>query len=156
MSDTIETKLAELNITLPTPAAAVASYLPYVISGNQLFISGQLPMQDGAVAFTGKLGKDVDLETGQQAALLCAINILAQAKAAVGGDWSKIKRIVRLGGFVQSADDFFDQAKVMNGASDFMQSVLGEDGRHARAAVGTNALPLNAAVEVDAIIELAA
>ncbi|MBB4064928.1 RidA family protein [Gellertiella hungarica] len=154
MSDSIQARLKELGITLPQAAAPAANYVPYVISGNMLYLSGQLPIENGAVAVTGLLGRDVDVARGQRAAELCAINILAQAQAALG-DLSRIKRIVKLNGFVASMPNFVEQHLVMNGASNLIASVLGEPGKHARAAVGMASLPLNAAVEIDAVIEIA-
>jgi enamine deaminase RidA (YjgF/YER057c/UK114 family) len=156
MSNQIETRLQELGITLPEAAAPAANYLPYVISGNLLYISGQLPNENGKLAVTGLVGKDVDVAAGQRAAELCAINILAQAKAALGGDLTRIKRIVKLTSFVASAPDFYEQHIVTNGASNLVANVLGDAGKHARAAVGMAALPFNAAVEVEAIIEISA
>lgn len=154
MSGRIDTRLAELGITLPVPAVAVANYLPFVISGSLVFISGQLPFAEGKVAVSGVLGSGVSIEQGQYAARLCAINLLAQARNAAGGDLDRITRLVRLGGFVASTPDFTDQPKVLNGASDLMVEVLGEAGRHARAAVGVAALPLGAAVEIEAVFQL--
>ena len=154
MTDSIQDKLKSLGITLPQAAAPAANYVPWVISGNQVFVSGQLPMEDGKIAVAGQLGDNVSLEDGQRAARLCAVNILAQARAALG-DLDRVTRIVRLGGFVASADSFTDQPKVVNGASDLMVEVFGDKGRHARAAVGVNTLPLGVAVEIDAIIEFA-
>lgn len=155
MSDAIEGRLKELGIVLPQAAAPAANYVPYVISGNLLYLSGQLPMENGKIGVTGHLGKDVDVAGGQRAAELCAINILAQAKAALGGDLGRIKRLIKLNGFVASTPDFVEQHLVINGASDLLANVLGEAGKHARAAVGMAALPLNAAVEIDAILEIA-
>jgi len=154
MTESIQDKLKSLGITLPQAAAPAANYVPWVISGNQVFVSGQLPMEDGKIAVAGQLGDNVSLEDGQRAARLCAVNILAQARAALG-DLDRVTRIVRLGGFVASADSFTDQPKVVNGASDLMVEVFGDKGRHARAAVGVNTLPLGVAVEIDAIIEFA-
>ncbi|MBW9053507.1 RidA family protein [Rhizobium mesosinicum] len=154
MSDQIATRLSEMGITLPEAAAPAANYVPYVISGNLLTISGQLPLEGGKVAVTGHLGKTVDVAAGQRAAELCAINILSQAKAALG-DLSRIRRVIKLNGFVASAPDFVEQHLVINGASNLIAGVLGEAGKHARAAVGMAALPLNAAVEIDAIMEIA-
>jgi len=154
MSGRIDTRLAELGISLPVPAAAVANYLPFVISGSLVFISGQLPFAEGKVAVSGLLGSGVSIEQGQYAARLCAINLLAQARSAAGGDLDRITRLVRLGGFVASTPDFTDQPKVLNGASDLMVEVLGDAGRHARAAVGVAALPLGAAVEIEAVFQL--
>lgn len=155
MTGRVDSRLAELGVVLPTPAAAVANYLPYVISGSLVFVSGQLPLVDGKVTVTGRLGADVSLEDGQKAARQCAINLLAQARAAAGGDLDRVTRLVRLGGFVASTPDFTDQPKIVNGASDLMVEVLGDAGRHSRAAVGVASLPLNAAVEIEAVFELA-
>ncbi|MBC2803647.1 RidA family protein [Rhizobium leguminosarum bv. viciae] len=155
MSDEIAARLIEMGITLPEAAAPAANYVPYVISGNLLYISGQLPLEGGKVAVSGHLGKTVDVAAGQRGAELCAINILAQAKAALGGDLGRIRRVVKLNGFVASAPDFIEQHLVINGASNLIAGVLGEAGTHARAAVGMAALPLNAAVEIDAIMEIA-
>lgn len=155
MSDAIEGRLKELGIVLPQAAAPAANYVPYVISGNLLYLSGQLPIENGKIGVTGHLGKDVDVAGGQRAAELCAINILAQAKAALGGDLGRIKRLIKLNGFVASTPDFVEQHLVINGASNLLANVLGEAGKHARAAVGMAALPLNAAVEIDAILEIA-
>jgi enamine deaminase RidA (YjgF/YER057c/UK114 family) len=156
MSDEINARLSALGITLPQAAAPAANYVPYVISGNQLFISGQLPMENGKVAVTGHLGRNVDVATGQRAAELCAINILAQAQAALGGDLSRITRLIKLNGFVASVPEFGEQHLVINGASNLLATVLGDAGKHARAAVGLVALPFNAAVEIDAVLEISA
>ncbi|MDJ0894800.1 MAG: RidA family protein [Alphaproteobacteria bacterium] len=151
----IDARLAELGISLPEPVAPVANYVPYVVTGNLVFISGQVPFVDGKPAVTGKLGAEVSIEDGQRAARICAINVLAVLKSACGGDLDKVRRCVRLGNFVASAPDFSDQPKVANGASDLMVEVFGDAGRHARAAVGSVALPLNVAVEVEAVFEIA-
>lgn len=156
MSDAIESRLKELGITLPVAAVPVANYVPFTISGNLLHISGQLPMEDGKVAVTGILGRDVDADAGKRAAQLCAINILSQVKAALGGDLGRVRRILKLNGFVASAPDFNGQPQVINGASDLFVGVLGEAGKHARSAVGVSALPLGAAVEIDAVVEIVA
>lgn len=148
---TIAAKLAELGITLPKPAAPVASYMPVVVHGGMAYVSGQIAFVDGAV-MTGKLGADVSLEEGQRAARACGLMILAQLEAA--GLLEQVERVVKLGAFVSSTPDFFDHPKVANGASDLMEQVFGGAGQHARAAVGVAALPLNAAVEVDAIVAL--
>ena len=149
-----EAKLAELGITLPTPAKPVAAYVPFVKVGNLLFLSGQLNMQDGKIVQTGVVGRDATVEQAIDAAKLCAINILAQTKLALG-DLSKVKKIVKLGGFVACTADFTEQPKIINGASELMQAVFGDVGQHARFAVGVSSLPLNAVVEIDAIIECA-
>lgn len=154
MGDTIEKRLSELGVTLPAAAAPAANYVPYVISGNLLFTAGQLPLRDGKLQVTGLLGRDADTAAGREAAKYCAINILAQAKAALG-DLEKIGRLVKITVFVASAPDFTEQHLVANGASDFLAEVLGDRGKHARSAVGTASLPLNAAVEVEAVIEIA-
>ncbi|MEO0549845.1 MAG: RidA family protein [Pseudomonadota bacterium] len=147
-----EARLAELGITLPEPMAAVANYVPYVITGSQLFISGQVSAgSDGLVL--GRLGEDMDLPTGQAAARLCGINLIAQCKAALG-DLTKIKRVVKLGGFVNAAPTFTDIPQVINGCSDLMVDVFGDAGRHARSAVSSPVLPLGVAVEIDGIFEI--
>lgn len=153
MSSTIETRLAELGITLPVAAAPAANYVPFSQSGSLLLTSGQLPLADGKLVHTGLLGAGLDVAEGQECAKACAINILAQAKAALG-DLSKIARIVKITVFVASTPDFTQQHLVANGASDFLVAVLGDAGRHARSAVGTASLPLNAPVEIEAIIEV--
>jgi enamine deaminase RidA (YjgF/YER057c/UK114 family) len=146
---TINERLAALGIDLPIPAVAAANYAPFILEGEVLTISGQLPLENGVLAVRGKLGLEVPIEEGQRAARLCAINILAQAQHALG-DLDRIRRCVRLAGFVASTADFTDQHKVINGASDLMVAILGEPGRHARAAIGVAALPLDAAVEIEA------
>jgi enamine deaminase RidA (YjgF/YER057c/UK114 family) len=149
----VESRLAELGITLPAAAAPAANYVPFVRSGNQLYLSGQLPFQDGKLLHLGHLGDKVTLDEGYQAARLCAINLIAQIKAAIG-DLDRVGRIVRLGGFVASTAAFTDQPKVVNGASDLMVEVFGDAGRHARSAVGAPSLPLGVCVEVDAVVDL--
>ena len=153
MTDRIDRKLLELGLALPAPAAPVASYVPAVEAGGLLHISGQLPFKDGAV-MTGRLGENVELAVGQEAAQRCALMLVAQMKAALGG-LHRVERIVKLGVFVNSAVDFTDQPKVANGASDLTVALFGEAGRHARSAVGVAVLPLGAAVEVDAIVQIA-
>ncbi len=148
----LKTGWAELGVSLPAAAAPAANYVPYMASGNLIFTAGQLPLKDGKLAVSGLLGRDVDVAAGKEAAKLCAINILAQAKAALG-DLEKIHRLVKITVFVASSPDFTEQHLVANGASDFLVAALGERGKHARAAVGTASLPLNAAVEIEAIIE---
>jgi enamine deaminase RidA (YjgF/YER057c/UK114 family) len=153
---TVDAKLQELGITLPTPAAPVANYVPFVRSGNLVVISGQLCLgPDGkmAEAHKGKLGAEISMEQGQEAARLCAINLLAQLKAAVG-DLDQVVRCVRLGGFVNAVPTFAQLAPVMNGASDLMVAVLGDKGRHARSTIGVAELPLDAAVEVEGMFEI--
>lgn len=155
MNADIQKRLAALDITLPVAAAPAANYVPYVISGNMLYLSGQLPIENGKIAVSGIVGKDVELADAKRAAELCAINILAQTSAALSGDLGRIRRLIKINGFVASAPDFTNQHLVINGASDFLVNVLGEVGKHARAAVGMACLPLNASVEIDAILEIA-
>lgn len=156
MTDSVDARLKAAGIDLPTPAAPAANYIPYVITGNLVFVSGQLPFVDGKVAVTGKLGGGVSIEDGQKAARLCAVNLLAQLKVACGGDLGRVKKVVKLGGFISSTPDFTDQPKVMNGASDLMAEAFGKDiGAHARFAVGAPSLPLDTAVEVEGTFEVA-
>ena len=150
----VEARLEELGIALPETSPPLASYVPVMVHGDLAFVSGQLPFIDGEVV-TGTLGKDVDLDRAVAAARACGLMILAQLRTEIGS-LDKVERIVKLGGFVASTPDFTDQHKVVNGASDLMFDVFGEKGRHARAAVGVPALPVGAAVEVDAVIALAA
>ena len=153
----IETKLTELGITLPTPAAPVANYVPFVQTGNLVVISGQIcfgPEGKIADAHKGKLGAEVGMEAGLEAARLCAVNVLAQLKAALGGDLSRAVRCVRLGGFINATPTFAALPQVMNGASDLMVAVLGDAGRHARSTIGVAELPADAAVEVEAMFEV--
>ncbi|WP_338242315.1 RidA family protein [Aurantiacibacter hainanensis] len=150
----IEARLEELGITLPETSPPLASYVPVMVHGDLAFVSGQLPFIDGEVV-TGTLGKDVDLDRAVAAARACGLMILAQLRTAIGS-LDKVERIVKLGGFVASTPDFTDQHKVVNGASDLMFDVFGDKGRHARAAVGVPSLPVGAAVEVDAVIAIAA
>jgi len=154
MTGRVAKRLAELGLELPVPAAAVANYVPWVIAGSLVFVSGQLPMAGGKPTCTGRLGDGPGIDDGYRAARLCALNLLAQAAAAAGGDLDRIRRVVRLTAYVASAPGFTDQPKVANGASDLMVEVLGDAGRHARVAVGAAALPLDAAVEIEAIFEL--
>ncbi|MEX6634320.1 RidA family protein [Hyphococcus lacteus] len=149
----IDDRLAELGITLPDPVAPVANYVPYVKSGNLVFISGQVSIgADGLI--TGKVGEDLSLEDGVNAAKACGISLIAQLKNACDGDLDRVVRVIKLGGFVNCRENFTDQPKIVNGTSDLMVDVFGDAGRHARAAVGAPALPLNAAVEVDGVFEI--
>ena len=150
----IEDKLKELNITIPDAPTPVGAYVAYKVIKNLIFISGQLPVGSDGNIIKGKLGKDLTVEKGQEAAKLCAINLIAQAKKAVGGDLSKIKSCVKITGFVNSSEDFIDQPKVLNAASELLTAVFGDNGKHARAAVSTNSLPLGVPVEIDAIFEI--
>jgi enamine deaminase RidA (YjgF/YER057c/UK114 family) len=154
MMSTPDERLAALGVTLPTPAKPVANYVGWIQTGNLVFTAGQLPFDNGKLTQTGILGRDVEKDAGKIAARQAAINVIAQIKDACGGDLSLVKRIVKLTGFVACTANFTDQPFVVNGASDLMVEVFGEAGRHARSAVGVAALPLNACVEIEAIIEL--
>ena len=154
MAGAIDARLKELGLEIAAPAAPVANYVGYVKTGNLVFVSGQITLKDGQIQYQGKLGADVSLEDGQAAARLCAINVIAQLKAACDGDLDRVQRIVKLGGFVNSTPEFADQPKVINGASDLMVEVFGDKGRHARAAVSAGALPMQVAVEVDCVAEI--
>lgn len=154
MSSRIEERLAELGLTLPAAAAPAANYVPWTRSGDTLYIAGQLPFEDGKLGIKGDVGGTVSLEDGKRAARLCALNILAQAKAALDGDLDRVTRCLKLGAFVASAPGFGEHPQVVNGASDLMVEAMGDAGRHARFAVGVSGLPLNAAVEIDAILEV--
>ena len=150
----VEDRLQALGVVLPTPVAPVANYVPFVRSGALVHISGQVST-DASGGIKGVVGDEVDLETAQKAARLCGLNLIAQIRLAADGDLDRVKRVVKLGGFVQVAPDFFDIPKVVNGCSDLMVEAFGDAGRHARSAVGVFRLPLNFSVEVDAVVELA-
>ena len=154
MSSNIEKRLAELGVTLPAPGSPAGNYVPFVIAGDLVFMAGQVAREAGKMKYTGKVGRDLGIEQGHAAARLCAVNLLSQLKAACGGDLDRVERCVRLGGFVNSPPDFLDHPKVVNGASDFIVEVFGERGQHARTAVGVAALPLDSAVEIEAIFQL--
>ncbi|HVV95412.1 MAG TPA: RidA family protein [Hyphomicrobiales bacterium] len=154
MPGKIEDRLAALGIVLPTATPPQANYVPTVVSGNQLFVSGQTPMEGGKLKYRGRVGADIALADAQAAARVCAINILAQVNTALGG-LDRVQRTVKVLGFVNSAPDFFDQGLVINGASDLFVEVLGDNGRHARSSVGVAALPGGAPVEVEAIFQIA-
>ena len=151
---TVEERLAALGVTLPQPIAPVANYVPFVRTGSLVHVSGQVSI-DAQGGIKGVVGQDIDLERAIEAARLCGVNLIAQIKAATDGDLLRVKRVVKLGGFVQAGPDFFDIPKVVNGCSDLMVAAFGECGRHARSAVGVYRLPLNFAVEVDAVVEIA-
>mgnify|MGYP002065296599 FL=1 len=148
----IDEKIKSLGINLPIPPSPAGSYIPVVRSGNLLYVSGQIPMEDGKVAFTGKVS-DTNIETAQKSARICAINILAQLKKELG-DLEKISKIVRISGFVNSVPEFTQQPKVINAASDLLYEIFGECGKHSRIAVGVSSLPLNSMTEIDAIVEM--
>jgi enamine deaminase RidA (YjgF/YER057c/UK114 family) len=154
MAKEIEARLKALGVELPPVPAPAANYVPFVVSGRQIFVSGQIPVTAEGVKYVGKVGREISVEDGQKAAMICAVNILAILKSAAG-DLDKIGRIVKLVGFVNGAPDFNEPQKIVNGASDFLVAVLGEHGRHARSAIGVATLPFGVAVEVEAIAELA-
>ena len=154
MASNVDAHLKDLGITIPDAPAPAANYVPYTVSGNLVFVSGQVPFVDGKLTATGRIGESVTPEEGYEQARICAINLIAQVKAACGGDLDRVTRVVKLGGFVASADDFNGQPGVVNGASDLMVEVFGDAGRHARFAVGTNALPLGCIVEIDGVFEI--
>ena len=153
MAGLIEAKLAEMGLSLPAAPAPAATYVPFVITGNLVFVSGQVASDENGL-ITGTLGADTDVEQGRQAAQRCALNLLAQVKNACDGDLDRLVRVVKLTGFVNSTPDFTDQPEVINGASDLLVEVLGEAGRHARAAVSAAALPRNVAVEIEGVFEI--
>lgn len=155
MTGRIDNHLTDLGIVLPRAAAPAGGYVPYVVAGSLVFVSGQITLLDGDLKYTGRLGDDMSVDHGYAAARLCGLNLLAQVREACGGDLDRVRRVVKLGGFVQCTADFTEQAKVMNGASDLMIEVFGEAGRHARFAVGMGSLPLGVAVEVDGVVEIA-
>ncbi|NQV98872.1 MAG: RidA family protein [Rhodospirillales bacterium] len=155
MPGRIETKLAELNIVLPTPAAPAANYVPFTISQNIVFVSGQITMWDGTLQYVGRVGDGLTTEDGYKAARICGLNLLAQLKVACGGSLDRVTRVLKLGGFVNCATDYTDLPKVINGASDLMAEVFGADiGAHARFAVGASSLPFGIATEVDGTFEI--
>ena len=154
MAGTVDGRLKELGIEIPTPAAPAANYIPFVRSGDLVFVSGQIPIVAGKIEGVGKVGKYLTTEQAKAIARICAINLIAQAKAACDGDLDRVARVVKLGGFVNCVDGYAEQPEVINGASDLMVAVFGDQGRHARFAVGTNSLPRGVAVEVEAVFEV--
>ena len=154
MTGIIETRISDLGIALPEVAAPVANYVPYTITNNLVYVSGQIPFVDGKIKYPGKLGQNVSISDGEKAARLCGLNILAQLKSACNGDLDRVNQAIKLCGFVNGTNDFTDQALVINGASDLMFEVFQDKGKHSRVAVSCIALPLGAAVEVDAIFEI--
>ena len=151
MAGCIDGRLRELGIALPEPAAPLANYVPFTAHGDLVVVSGQVPVREGRIAYTGKLGAAVSVEEGQAAARLCLVNVLAQLRAACGGDLDRVRRVLRLGGFIAASPDFTDHARVMNGASDLAVEIFGDAGRHARSTIGVPSLPGNAAVEVEGL-----
>jgi enamine deaminase RidA (YjgF/YER057c/UK114 family) len=154
MSGKIDARLRELGIELPPATTPVANYVPYTVTGNVVIVSGQITFWGGKAEYIGKLGREIGIPDGQKAARICALNILTHLKTACGGDLDKVKRVLRLGGFVNCTPDFTDMPQVVNGASDLMVEVFGDAGKHARAAVGVASLPLGVAVEVEAMVEI--
>lgn len=154
MAGRIDARLAELGLTLPSAMAPMANYVPFVRSGSLVVVSGQVPAQDGKIAFTGKLTEDVTVEQGQAAARLCFLNVLTHLRSACDGDLDRVARVVRLGGFVAAPASFTQHAVVMNGASDLAVAIFGDPGRHARSTIGVPSLPGNAAVEVEGMFEI--
>lgn len=154
MAGKIDARLAELGIALPAAAAPVANYVAYVVSGNVVHVAGQLPVENGELKYAGAVGGEVSVEAGAAAARLCALNVIAQVKAACGGDLDRVARVLKLNGFVNAPAGFTDQPRVVNGASDLMVDVFGEAGRHARSAIGMGSLPFDASVEIDAMVEI--
>ncbi len=155
MTGRVEARLKELDISLPKPMTPVANYVPYVISGNLVFVSGQVTLGANGLEFVGQVGKEFNVEQGQAAARLCALNVIAQVREACGGNLDRVKRCVKVTGFVNAVPGFAHHPEVINGASDLIGQVFGEAGKHARAAVGAGSLPRNVAVEVEAIFEIA-
>ena len=153
MAGKIETRLAELGITLPVAATPLANYVPFVVTGNLVMVSGQIPVVDGRIVYTGKISQGMSIQDGQDAARLCFINVLAQVKAACYS-LDRVRRVVRLGGFIAAPADFTAHAQVMNGASDLAVAVFGDLGRHARSTIGVPSLPGNATVEVEGLFEI--
>lgn len=154
MTGKIDARLTELGIVLPAAMAPVANYVPFTMAGDLVFVSGQLPAENGKVSFTGKLGEQISMEQGQAAARLCFVNVLVHLKAACSGDLDRIRKVVRLGGFIAAPPSFTALAQVMNGASDLAVAVFGDAGRHARSTIGVPVLPLDGAVEVEGIFQI--
>jgi len=154
MAGKIEQRLNELGIVIPTPPIPVASYLPYVVTGNLVVVAGQVTLEGGKVKYVGRLGDDVTIEEGEAATRLCALNVLSQLKAACGGDLDRVKQVVRLNAFFNSTPDFLDHPRVMNAASDLMAEIFGPAGKHTRVGVGVSSLPLGVPVELDGIFEI--
>jgi len=155
MDRTVEQRLTDMGVELPKPAAPAANYIPFVTTGNMIFVSGQITMLDGELQYLGKVGDTLSTDDGYKAARICAINLIAQVKEACFGDLDRVTQVIKLGGFVNCTPDFTDQPKVINGASDLIAEAFGDAGKHARFAVGASSLPLGVAVEVDGIFEIA-
>jgi enamine deaminase RidA (YjgF/YER057c/UK114 family) len=151
---TFETNIKQLGIIIPDISAPLANYVPYKVSDNILYISGQGPVSENKLIYKGKVGEDISIDDGIKAAELCCINIIAALKKSINGDWNRLDSFLKLGGFVNCNNNFYDQPKIINGASDLLVKIFGDQGRHARFAVGSNALPMNISVEIDAIIKI--
>ena len=149
-----EENIMQLGINIPDMPAPLANYVPYKVSDNVVYVSGQGPVLNGDLVYKGKVNEDISIEDGIKAAELCCINIIAALKKSINGDWNRLDSFLKLGGFVNCKDDFYDQPKIINGASDLLVKIFGDQGRHARFAVGSNALPMNISVEIDAIIKI--
>jgi len=149
-----EENIKKLDLKIPDLPSPLANYVPYKVSDNTLYVSGQGPVIDGKIIYSGKVGNDISQEEGVKAAELCCINIIAALKSSINGDWNRLDTFLKLGGFVNCDNDFSDQPKIINGASDLLVNIFGDKGRHSRFAVGSNALPLNISVEIDAIIKI--
>jgi len=149
-----EENIMQLGINIPDMPAPLANYVPYKVSDNVVYVSGQGPVLNGDLMYKGKVNEDISIEDGIKAAELCCINIIAALKKSINGDWNRLDSFLKLGGFVNCNDDFYDQPKIINGASDLLVKIFGDQGKHARFAVGSNALPMNISVEIDAIIKI--
>ena len=154
MAGTVEQRLTEMGVALPNPAAPAANYIPFITTGNMIFVSGQITILNGELHYLGKVGDTLNVDDGYKAARICAINLIAQVKEACFGDLDRVTQVVKLGGFVNCTPDFTDQPKVINGASDLISEAFGDRGKHARFAVGASSLPLGVAVEVDGVFEI--
>ena len=149
-----EENIKKLDLKIPDLPSPLANYVPYKVSDNTVYVSGQGPVIDGKIIYSGKVGNEISQEEGVKAAELCCINIIAALKSSINGDWNRLDTFLKLGGFVNCDNDFSDQPKIINGASDLLVNIFGDKGRHSRYAVGSNALPLNISVEIDAIIKI--
>ena len=149
-----EENIKQLGIEIPDIPAALANYVPFKVSDSIVYVSGQAPVKNGKLIYKGKVGKDISIDEGIKAAELCCVNIIAALKKSINGDWNRLETFLKLGGFVNCNNDFYDQPKIINGASDLLVNIFGEQGKHARFAVGSNSLPMNISVEIDAIIKI--
>ena len=149
-----EENIKQLGIEIPDMPAALANYVPFKVSDSIVYVSGQAPVRNGKLIYEGKVGKDISIDEGIKAAELCCVNIIAALKKSINGDWNRLETFLKLGGFVNCNNDFYDQPKIINGASDLLVNIFGEQGKHARFAVGSNSLPMNISVEIDAIIKI--